>query len=404
MKNHVTRSFIDFFNNLSVSAIIAGTVVTLVGMTSSAVIVFQAASALGLTPLEASSWLGSLCIGMGFLTIFLSLYYKSPVLMAWSTPGAAILATGLIGVSYPQAVGAFIFSASLIFLCGVTKIFEKLMNKIPLGLSSALLAGVLLHFALDSFTAFKTQPYLIGVMFLSYLFSKRLFPKATMMLVLVMGFIVSYSSQLLHFNQIHFSWTHFQFIRPEFSLPVLLSIGIPLFIVTMASQNLTGIVVMRTHDFHVPISPLISWSGLMNLITAPFGGFAINLAAITAAIAMGKDAHALSERRYPAAVFSGILYLMIGFFAATVTSLFSAFPKEMIAGIAGMALFGTISSCLHKALSHDQDREASFVTFALTASGLSFFGIGSAFWGLIAGLLTQFLLVTNKEKLHAVRK
>ncbi len=388
-------------DNLSVSSVVAGAIVALVGMTSSAVIVFQAASSAGLSPIEASSWMGSLCLGMGILTIFYSFYYKTPVLFAWSTPGAAILVTGLKDFLLPEAIGAFLFSAFLIFLFGVTGLFEKLINKIPQALASALLAGVLFHFSTDVFVAFKSQTLLIGLMLISYVFSRKYFPRSTMLIVLIIGFAISLSTHLLRLEEIKLSLAHFYFVTPVFSFAAILGIGIPLFIVTMSSQNLTGVTVMKSNNFHIPISPLIWGSGLMNLVTAFFGGFTINLAAITAAIAMGEDAHPHPEKRYWAAVISGIFYLIIGLFAGTVTSLFAAFPKEMIMGIAGMALFGTISACLDRALNDFKNREAAFITFAITASGMTLLGINSAFWGLIAGGLVQFFLVTVTQKLHS---
>lgn len=382
----------------SLSAFVAGIIVPLVGMTSSAVLVFQAARAAGADPGQASSWLGSLCVGMGILTIFLSVKYRAPVLIAWSTPGSALLVTGLLGVSLPEAIGAFIFSAVLIFLSGITGIFERLMNRIPMALASALLAGALLHFVVDSFLGFKTQPLLMGIMLLSYLFAKKSWPRSVMMIVLVSGIAVSSGLGLFHFEQVHLSPTLWQFTVPAFSPKVLLSLGIPLFIVTMASQNLTGITVMRANGYHTPISPLLSWSGFVNILTAPFGGFAINLAAITAAIAMGEECHPRPQKRYFAAVVSGVIYIFIGIFAATVTAVFAAFPSEMILGIAGLALLGTVANGLHRALANETEKDAAFITFALTASGLTMFGIGSAFWGVIAGIISQAILQMKRRK------
>ena len=219
-----------------------------------------------------------------------------------------------------------------------------------------------------------------------------------MMFVLIIGIILSRILNLLHFNQVELTFTQLYFVAPTFSLRVLLSIGIPLFVVTMASQNLTGIAVMRANNFHIPISPILTWSGIVNCLLTPFGGFALNLAAITAAIAMGVESHPQPEKRYYAAVFSGVLYIIIGIFAGTVTSLFAAFPSELVSAITGLALFATIASCLQKALADESKKEAAFVTFALTASGLSLFGIGPAFWGLIAGSLTQFILHNKADK------
>lgn len=381
--------------DFSFSALAAGLIIALVGMTSSAVIVFQAASASGAGVREASSWLGSLCLLMGLLTVYLSMRYKAPILLAWSTAGAALLVTGANRFPLPELIGAFLFSAVLIFLSGITGLFEKVKKKIPLALASALLAGVLLHFSLDSFAAFKTEPLLIGLMFVSYVLAKKYWPRLTMLIVLIVGVAVSYFSNLLHVEGIRLRWTEFYFVAPSFSIQSLLSIGLPLFIVTMASQNLTGITVMRTYGYQTPASPLIAWTGLANILTAPFGGFTINLAAITAALGMGPEAHPDKSKRYVAGVVSGVLYFVIGIVAGTVTSIFAAFPKELILGVAGLALLGTIASCLQTALSNTEQREAAFITFIVTASNLSLFGIGSAFWGLLVGIAT--LLIFRAE-------
>lgn len=383
-------------NDLTPLGLVAAFMVVLVGMSGSAVLVFQAATAAGLDSGGASSWLGSLCLGMGLVAFFLSLYYRTPVLIAWSTAGAALLITGVKGFTIPEIIGAFVFSALAMFICGFTGIFEKMMKHIPVPIASALLGGVLLQFSLNAFLSFKTQPLLVGLMFLSYLIGRKFWPRATMLGVLIVGFAVAAPLKLLHIGDISFVPTEWHFTVPAFSIQALLSIGIPLFIVTMASQNLTGYAVMRAHGYKTPLSPLLSWTGFVNIITAFFGGFAINLAAVTAAIGMGPDVHPQPEKRYISGVISGFLYIVIGLMAGAITSVFAAFPPEMIMAIAGFALLGTISSCLQKALEVDSQREAAFVTFVVTASGIAILGVGSAFWGLIAGALTQFLLQSRK--------
>ena len=374
----------------------AGLIVVLVGMTSSAVVVFQAATQFGATATEASSWLGSLCIGMGILTVYFSFKYKAPVLMAWSTPGAVLLVSGAQGFTLAEAIGAFVFSSFLVFLFGITGWFEKMMSRISLAMTSALLAGVLLHFCLDAFTSFKSAPWLVGGMFLAYIVGKRWNPRMTMLLVLLAGLIIASVMGDFHFKDVHLGWTFFRFTNPTFSISSLISLGIPLFIVTMASQNLTGLSVMRNYQFNNPVSSLITGMGLMNIMTSFFGGFTINLAAITAAIAMGPEAHADKEKRYVAAVISGICYFIIGLFATSVTSLFGAFPAAMIAAIAGFALLGTVSSGLEAALAKPNDKEAAFVTFAIAASGLSFYGVSSAFWAVVVGVMVQFIFNFKK--------
>lgn len=372
-------------------------------MTSSAVIVFQAATAFGATATEASSWLGSLCLGMGILTIYFSLKYKMPVLVAWSTPGAVLLVSASQGFSMREAIGAFVFSSVLVFLFGITGWFEKIMNRLSLAMTSALLAGVLLHFCLNAFVAFRLAPALVGGMFLAYVLAKKINPRMTMLWVLLAGGVIAAFNGQLLFHEIKPGWTFFRFTVPTFSWASLLSLGIPLFIVTMASQNLTGIAVMRAYHYQARVSPLISGMGLMNILTSFFGGFTINLAAITAAIAMGPESHPDKDRRYVAALVSGFSYLMIGVFAASVTSLFGAFPEPMITAIAGFALLSTVSSSLEMAFSQPDHKEAAFITFAVAASGLSVLGISSAFWAVIAGTATQLVF---GYKLHqgVVRK
>ncbi len=382
-----------FKDDFSLSATIAGLIVVLVGMTSSAVIVFQAAQAFGATASEAGSWLGSLCLGMAILTIYFSLRYRTPVLMAWSTPGAVLLATSAQGFSVSEAIGSFLFSSFLVLLFGVTGWFEKMMGRISLSLTSALLAGVLLHFCLDAFRSFEKAPVLIGGMLIAYLIGKRFWSQMTMLLVLLAGLLLSFFLGLLKFQDVEFSLTQFHFYRPAFSWAAILSLGVPLFIVTMASQNLTGISVMRAHQYETPISPMLKGMGIMNLITSFFGGFAINLAAITAAIAMGVDAHPDRSRRYVAAVVSGVVYLVVGAFAGAVTSLFAAFPKEMIAAIAGFALLTTVATGVERSLGLPKHREAAFLTFVIAASGMSFLGIGAAFWAVVVGVIVIELRV-----------
>lgn len=390
------RTISQFNKDFSISALVAGLIAVLVGMTSSAIVVFQAASQFAATAAEASSWLGSLCLGMGILTIYFSLKYKTPILMAWSTPGAVLLVSGARGFTLAEATGAFVFSSFLVFLFGMTGWFEKIMNRISLAMTSALLAGVLLHFCLDAFVSFKSAPWLVGGMLLAYVLGKRWNPRMTMLWVLLAGLAIASIMGDFHFKEVHFGWTFFRFTAPVFSVSSLISLGVPLFIVTMASQNLTGLSVMRNYHFNNPVSPLITGMGVMNIITSFFGGFTINLAAITAAIAMGPEAHANKEKRYVAAVIAGVCYFVIGLFAASVTSLFGAFPAAMIAAVAGFALLGTVSSGLETALAKPDDKEAAFITFAIAASDLNFFGIGSAFWAVVLGVLAQFVLSFRK--------
>ena len=364
----------------------AGFIAVLVGYTSSAAIVFQAATAAGASAAHISSWLLALGLGMGVTCIGLSLYYRSPILTAWSTPGAALLATALVGVPMNEAIGAFLFASALITLCGVTGWVETLMKHVPKTLAAAMLGGVLLRFGLDVFVSLRSQLGMVALMLVIYLAGRRFNSRYTIPLTFLGGLIWAAQGGLIHYEAVTLTLAQPVFTAPVFSLSTTLGVGIPLFIVTMASQNVPGIAVLRANGYTTPVSPLIGWTGLTGLLLGPFGGFQFNLAAITAAICMSPEADRNPDRRYLAAVCAGVFYLGTGVLGATVAGLFTALPKELVAAIAGIALFGTISNSLSAALHDERERDAALITFLVTASGLSLFSIGSAFWGLLFGL------------------
>ncbi|MCL6420131.1 benzoate/H(+) symporter BenE family transporter [Aestuariirhabdus haliotis] len=379
----------------AVSRLSAGFVAVLVGYTSSAAIIFQAADAAGATPEQIGSWLWALGIGMGLTSIGFSFYYRHPVLTAWSTPGAALLVTALSGVSLAEAIGVFLFSSALITLCGLTGWFDKLMGWIPQSLASAMLAGVLLAFGLKLFSALEQQAVLVSVMLASYLLGKIYWSRYVIPIALMAGCVLAAASGLVEFDSIRLDIAVPVLTRPEFSMAALVGVGIPLFIVTMASQNVPGMATLRANGYRTPASPLMTWTGITGLLMAPLGGFAYNLAAITAAICMGKDADPDPNKRYQASMWAGGFYLLTGIFGATVVGLFNAFPNELVMAIAGLALLATIGSSLSTALQGESKREAALITFLITASGVSLFGIGSAFWGLVIGGLAHGLLKNN---------
>lgn len=380
-----------FLRDLSLSAIAAGFVTVLVGFASSAVIVFQAAQSLGASPEEISSWMWALGLGMGLTCIGLSLRYRMPVVTAWSTPGAAMLISSAAGLPLSDAIGAFLISAALITIAGFSGLFEKTISRIPVSLASGMLAGVLLRFGLDAFVAMKTQLGMALTMFVVYLIARRLLPRYAVILTLLVGIAFAAALGQLQAEGLRWELAKPIFILPSFSLPALFGIALPLFVVTMASQNVPGVAVIRASGYAIPISPAVGWTGVANLLLAPFGAFALNLAAITAAICMGREAHEDADRRYVAAVAAGVFYVLVGIFGATVAALFAAFPKELIMAIAGIALLGTIGNSLSAALREESHREPALITFLVTASGLTIAGIGSAFWGLIAGALTLLI-------------
>jgi benzoate membrane transport protein len=378
--------------DLSVSAVAAGFVTVLVGFASAAVIVFQAAGAVGASPAQVGSWMLALGVGMGLTSVLLSLRYRAPIVTAWSTPGAALLVTSTAGLSIQEATGAFVVSAVLITLCGFSGWFERAMDRIPVPIASGMLAGVLLRFGLAAFTAMSTRFALAFGMFCAYLFARRLIPRYAVIAALVVGMAVALGQGLLHAETVRLALATPQWVTPRFSPGALIGVALPLFVVTMVSQNVPGVAVIRASGYAVPISPLIGWTGLTNLLLAPFGGFTLNLAAITAAICMGREAHEDPRRRYVSAVAAGLFYAIVGLFGATVVSLFTACPAELVAAIAGLALFATIGNGLAAAVGDANQREPALVTFLVTASGLTLVGVGSAFWGLVAGIMTLVIL------------
>ncbi len=369
------------------SALVAGFVAVLVGFTSSVVIVFQAAAALGATPAQTTSWIWALGLGMGITSAGLSLWYRQPVLTAWSTPGAALLVTAGVGVPMAEAVGAFIVCALLIIAVGASGVFARVMDRIPQALASALLAGVLARFAFDAFAALQREFTLVFAMLLAYLLGRRLWPRYAVPGVLLVGVALAASRGQLHLGGVVWQWAQPVFTAPRFSVAATIGIALPLFVVTMASQNLPGVAAQRAAGYHTPVSPVIASTGIASLLLAPFGGYALNLAAITAAICMGREAHPDPARRYWAAVMAGLFYTVMGLLGGAVVGLIAAFPKELVLALAGFALLGTIGGGLRAAMQDDSSREAALITFLVTASGLALWGVGAAFWGVVAGAL-----------------
>lgn len=383
----------NLIKDFSPAAINAGFVTVLVGFTSSVVIVFQAAQSLGATDAQISSWILALCLGMGISGIALSLRYKAPITTAWSTSGAAMLATGVSTVSINEAIGAFLLTGLLITFSGFSGWFERLINKIPLALAAGMLSGILLQFGIDAFVALNSEFAMVFSMFLCYLLAKIFSPRYAVLIALVAGAVIASQKGLIQTEQLNLSLTQPVFVAPAFSLQAVIGIAVPLFVVTMASQNLPGLSVLRASDYKdIPASPLIGWTGVATTLLAPFGSYAINLATITSAICVGKEAHEDPSKRYTAGLAAGGFYIVAGIFGTTIVSAFAIFPNELIVAIAGLALLGTIGNAMANALGQEKDREAALITMLVTASGIQFYGIGSAFWGMIAGVIAYLIL------------
>ncbi|WP_240660650.1 benzoate/H(+) symporter BenE family transporter [Inhella crocodyli] len=372
-------------------ALVAGAVVVLVGFTSSVALVFQAAQAVGANAAQTASWLWALGLGMAFTSIGFSWRYRQPVLIAWSTPGAALIAASQ-GVSLPAATGAFLLCGLLIAVAGYSGAFARLMDRIPVGIASALLAGVLARFGLDAVRATPDASLLVGAMLLTYLWGRRALPRWTVPAVLAVGLVGAVALGLVRPLAFEGGWGAAPvLVRPTWDPAVLIGLGLPLFVVTMASQNLPGVAAMRAGGVNVPLSPVIGGTGLATLLLAPFGGYALNLSAITAAIVMSPEAHEDPQRRWLAAVAAGVLYGGVGLLGAAVVGVFAALPKALVLAVAALALLGSIGNGLAAALADARERDAAALTFLVTLSGVTVAGIGAPFWAVLAGGLAFVL-------------
>ncbi|WP_116134017.1 benzoate/H(+) symporter BenE family transporter [Tropicimonas sp. IMCC34043] len=378
---------------LKLSHVVAGCVAVLLGYTSSVAIIFQAIDVLGATQAQANSWMLALGLGMGISGLVLSLRYRMPILTAWSTPGAALLVISLDGVPMDQAIGAFVFCGLLLTLTGLTGWFERLSHLIPEAIGSAMLAGILFRFGLGVFDSMEDNLPLVAAMCLTYLAGRRWFARFTIPAVLAAGCgICGATAAFQAGTPFDFSLARPVFTVPAFSLPVLIGVGLPLYIVTMSSQNVPGVMALKTAGYRPPVSASIAVTGLTTLLLAPFGGYAFNLAAITAAICAGPEADETPATRYKAVVVAGILYCIVGLLGAAVISLFLIAPKALVVTVAGLALLNTIGNSLSAALSSQNQREAALVTFMTTVSGIGFFGIGAPVWALLFGVATNAAL------------
>ena len=366
-------------------AVLAGFVAVLVGYASSAAIIWQAAAAAGASTQQIAGWMTALGIGMGVSTLALSWWYKAPVLTAWSTPGAALLATSLQGVSLAETIGVFIFANALILLCGVTGVFARLMKLIPHSLAAAMLAGVLLRFGLQAFSNLEGHILLCGSMLAAWVIAKAFAPRYAIVATLLAGGMVAWARGDIVTTRIAFSVVLPEFIAPTFTFTTLVSVGLPFFLVTMASQNAPGFATMKASGYPLAVSPLIIFTGGLALLLSPFGVYSICIAAITAAICQSPDAHPVVSKRWLAAAAAGAFYLLAGVFGGSISGLMAALPLSWIQTLAGLALLGTISGSLYQALHSETERDAAIVTFLMTASGVTIGGIGSAFWGLVLG-------------------
>ncbi|CAM3928736.1 benzoate/H(+) symporter BenE family transporter [Bordetella tumulicola] len=378
--------------DVSLSAIVAGLVSVLVGFSGTAVLMVQAGHTAGLDAAHIGSWLGSICLVVGLGGLILSLRSRIPVVLAWSTPGAALLVTALAGVPFDQAVGAFVLASALTLACGLFGWIDPIMRRVPIEIASAMLAGVLLNFGLGIFTRIGEQPALVLAMCAAYLIGKRWAPRYAVLAVLVTGLGFVAAMGQLQLGNVDWQLTQFVWTTPVFTWQAAISLAVPIFMVALASQNLPGLAILQAAGYPVAASRLVGATGFLGLLAAPFGAHSVTLAAITAAICTGPEAHPDPARRYIAGAVSGATYILLSVVAGAVAVFFQALPPALIAALTGLALLGAILGGLAGAMSNPARREAALITLLATASGFTAWGIGSAFWGLAAGLVAHWVL------------
>lgn len=372
--------------DLSASAVAAGLVAVLVSFGGTAVLMVQAGHTAGLDAARIGSWIGSLSLAFGLGGALYSLRTGLPIVMAWSTPGAALLVTALAGVPFDQAIGAFVLAAALTLACGLFGWIDPILRRIPGEIAAAMLAGVLLNFGMGVFSSINQQPALVLAMCAAYLVCRRLAPRYAVLVVMLVAIAIAYALDLMQLDLLDWRLTEFVWTTPAFSAQAAVSLGIPLFVVAMASQNLPGLAILQAAGYRPPASRLVAATGLLGLLAAPFGAHSVTMGAISAAICTGPEAHPDSSKRYIAAATYGLGYVALSVVAGAVAVFFQALPPALLAALAGLALLGTIMGGMAAAMANPQRREAALITLLATASGFSFWGIGSAFWGLAAGL------------------
>ncbi len=372
--------------------VVAGLISVIVNYGGTFILVFQAAKVAGLSPELTASWVWSISIGVGVTGIILSWVSREPIITAWSTPAAAFLVTALATTPYAEAVGAYLISAAAFVLLGLSGWFERVIRLIPPGVAAGLLAGILLQFGTGAFGGLSVDPLLAGLLIAAYLVFKRYSARYAVVGILVLGLVFLLAQGRVDLSGLSLKLAAPVFTMPAFSLNALLSVALPLFLITLTGQYMPGMLVLRNDGFKTSANPIVTITGLGSLLMAPFGSHAFNIAAITAAICTGREAHEDPSRRWIAGMAAGVFYVLIGVFGVTLAAVFMAFPATFITTLAGLALLGTIGGSLATAMSDARTREASLITFLAAAANITLLGIGGAFWGLVLGLAAHAVL------------
>lgn len=367
----------------------AAFVAAIVGFGGTLAIIIAAANAVGATQLQTASWVTALCIAMAVESFWLSWRTRMPVISAWSTPGAALIAASS-GFNINEAVGAFIVAAVLLIATGLFKPLTRLISRIPHSVASGMLAGIVVTFAINAVKTIPMDPWLILPLVAAFFLFRLVNPSLSVLAVLIGGGAAAFLSGRIGAMPPP-ELSTLTLIAPSFTAGSIFGLAIPLYLVTMASQNLSGLAVLKAAGYEPPAGPLIGVTGFVSLLTAPFGASTSNLAAISAAICTGPDVHPDPAERWKTGPFYALFYVIFAMFGASLVAVFAVLPSALIALVAGLALMPALANALAIALSDERERFAATTAFAVTASGLTMFGVGSAFWGLVGGLLVLAL-------------
>ncbi|EJC62654.1 benzoate/H(+) symporter BenE family transporter [Alcaligenes ammonioxydans] len=387
-----SRSSSSYLVSDLIPPIVAGLISVIVNYGGTFILVFQAAKVAGLSPELTASWVWSISIGVGVTGLLLSWVSREPIITAWSTPAAAFLVTALASTPYQEAIGAYLISAAAFVVLGLSSYFERLIRLIPNGIAAGLLAGILLQFGIGAFGSMTLDPTLAGLLILAYLVIKRFSARYAVVGILILGLTFLLLEQRVDLSGLKLELAAPVFTMPVFTLNALLSVALPLFLITLTGQYMPGMLVLRNDGFRTSANPIVWVTGLGSLIMAPFGSHAMNVAAITAAICTGPEAHQDPSKRWVAGMAAGVFYILVGVFGLTLAAVFMTFPATFITTLAGLALLGTIGGSLAGAMADIKSREAALITFLASAANITLFGIGGAFWGLVIGLLAYFIL------------
>lgn len=397
-QGRLMQSLRDLPRALNLNAILTGALIVIIGSSAALVLVIQAGRAGNVTESQLESWVFMTVVGTGVASILMSLWFRQPIQAAWSTPGAALLVEVLAGYKFSDAVGAFLIAGLAVLVLGLTGLFGRVMSLVPNSVILGMLGGVLLRFGLGLFNAIPQQAGLVIAMIVVFFVLRRINFRAPTVIALIVGIIIAALSGQIDLSTVRPAITLPQITAPTFSVEALLGLAIPMFVLAISAQNAPGLAVLRKDGYDANINQMLVWTGGVSTITSLWGSHGITLAAITAALATGPEAHPDKDKRYSVSVMAGTFYVIVGLFGSTAVALFAALPAALISTIAGLGLFNAISASIVGAISDPDSRDGGIAAFLCTAASFKLLGIAAPFWGLVAGMAVHTIMHYRRPK------